>query len=94
MDDSPGPDKAKSSSRKYIEESLKNGAPEDLENHRIATAASPPRPIGSSIPAGSILTPFSEADDNQLRIWVTKAEINGLSTKGNEIYQQLVVIVC
>jgi hypothetical protein len=73
-------------------ESVKNGALEDLDAHRIGAAVSP-SPVGSNRPGRSTRTPFTQADDNQLSIWVTKAELKGLSTKGNEIYQQLEAIV-
>jgi hypothetical protein len=77
----------------WIEQSVKKGILEDLEAHRAGPVAGTSRPVGSSQPTRNTRTPFTAADDRALALWVTSAEKQGLSTKGNEIYQQLERIV-
>jgi hypothetical protein len=77
----------------WIEKSVKNGKLEDLEAHRAGPVAGISRPVGSSQPTRNTRTPFTAADDRALALWVTNAEKQGLSTKGNDIYQQLERIV-
>ena len=66
---------------------------EDLEPHRAGPVVGTSRPVGSSQPTRNTRTPFTAADDRALALWVTNAERQGLSTKGNDIYQQLERIV-
>jgi hypothetical protein len=77
----------------WIEKSVKNGKLEDLEAHRAGPSAGTSRPVGSAQPTRNTRTPFTAADDRALALWVTNAERQGLSTKGNDIYQQLERIV-
>lgn len=49
-------------------------------SHPSARIARPPRVTR---------TPYSEEDDRELVAWVAQAESKGISTKGNDIYQQL-----
>lgn len=78
---------------RWIEQSVQKGMLEDLEAHRAGLVAGISRPVGSSQPTRNTRTPFTAADDRALALWVTNAERQGLSTKGNEIYQQLERIV-
>jgi hypothetical protein len=78
---------------RWIEESVKKGKLEDLEAHRAGPVVGISGPVGSSQPTRNTRTPFTAADDRALALWVTNAERQGLSTKGNEIYQQLERIV-
>jgi hypothetical protein len=78
----------------WIEKSVQKGILEDLEAHRAGPVAGTSRSVGSSQPTRNTRTPFTAADDRALALWVTNAERQGLSTKGNEIYQQLERIVC
>ncbi len=77
----------------FIEASVNNGKLEGLENHPAGLARGAVRPVGSSQPSKSSRTPFTAADDRVLAEWVTKAERQGLSTKGNKIYIDLAIIV-
>lgn len=77
----------------WIDKSVKNGKLEDLESHHAGPAVGVSRPVGSSQPSRNTRTPFTAADDRALALWVTSAERQGLSTKGNDIYQQLERIV-
>lgn len=77
----------------WIEQSVKNGILEDLEDHRAGPVAGTSRSVGSSQPTRIARTAFTAADDRALALWVTSAEKQGLSTKGNAIYQQLERIV-
>jgi hypothetical protein len=77
----------------WIEKSVQKGMLEDLDAHRAGPVAGTSRPVGSSQPTRNTRTPFTAADDRALALWVTNAERQGLSTKGNEIYQQLERIV-
>lgn len=76
---------------KYIEDSVKNGRLEDLDNYYAGPAPGAIRPVGAgaSHPAKLGRTPFTAEDDRILVDWVTKAERSGSATKGNAIYQQL-----
>jgi hypothetical protein len=78
---------------RWIEESVKKGKLEDLEAHRAGPVVGISGPVGSSQPTRNTRTPFTAADDRALALWVTNAERQGLSTKGNGIYQQLERIV-
>ena len=74
---------------KYIEQSAKKGALEDIEDYRAGPVTHTIREVGSSQPTRGGRTPFTAEDDRILMEWVVKAERNGASVKGNEIYKQL-----
>ncbi|RFU29930.1 hypothetical protein B7463_g6406, partial [Scytalidium lignicola] len=73
----------------FIQDSLKNGELEDPDAHPAGPPVGTVRQAGSSQPVKSTRKPFTADDDRILRQWVQRAEQQGLSTKGNEIYQQL-----
>ncbi|KAL8786656.1 MAG: hypothetical protein Q9213_002685 [Squamulea squamosa] len=77
-------------SYRYIEESVRNGALEDLEQYAVGPPVGTIRAIGSVIqPAKSGRTKFTSDDDHQLVNWVNWIEQRGGATSGNEIYKQL-----
>jgi hypothetical protein len=82
---------ANSVSWKYLEQSLEKGELEDLEAHRINSPSKTRLPGG---PQKSTRMPFTHADDMAISIWVAKAEVIGLSVRGNEIYEQFAGKVC
>jgi hypothetical protein len=77
----------------FIDKSVKGKMLEDVENHRAGPTTRTVREVGSIQPARSGRTPFTAQDDRDLLLWVTKAERNGLSIKGNDIYKQFEEIV-
>ena len=79
---------------KWIADSVMSGKLEDLEAYRAGPVVGTSRPVGSSQPTRNTRTPFTAADDRALGLWVMSAEKQGLSTKGNDIYQQLERVVC
>ncbi|GAM34419.1 transcription factor [Talaromyces pinophilus] len=71
----------------FVEKSVRNGRPEDLEDHRAGQRV---RPVGAvGIPARSSRTPFTLQDDQILWDWVQPYERRGDQIAGNLIYQQL-----
>ncbi|KAL8645121.1 MAG: hypothetical protein Q9226_007445 [Calogaya cf. arnoldii] len=77
-------------SYQYIEDSVRNGALEDLEKHAVGPPVGTIRAVGSVIqPAKSTRTKFTAQDDQQLVSWVRTFEQRGGATSGNEIYKQL-----
>ncbi|KAH7346285.1 hypothetical protein BKA65DRAFT_274014 [Rhexocercosporidium sp. MPI-PUGE-AT-0058] len=74
---------------KWIEQSIRNGRMEDIENHRAGPPHAQTREVGSAQPTKKTRTPFSADDDRILMQWVTRAERKGLPILGNAIYQQL-----
>ncbi|KAL8850765.1 MAG: hypothetical protein Q9221_004333 [Calogaya cf. arnoldii] len=77
-------------SYQYIEDSVRNGALEDLEKHAVGLPVGTIRAVGSVIqPAKSSRTKFTAQDDQQLVSWVRTFEQRGGATSGNEIYKQL-----
>lgn len=68
---------------------MKDGQLVDMENYRAGPAEKSIREVGSGQPTRSGRTPFSVEDDRILMEWVTRAERQGVSTKGNELYKQL-----
>lgn len=84
---------AGSVSWKYIDESVKKGRLEDVEDHRAGPKEYSPREVGSGRPTKQRRTPFTTDDDRILANWVLDAERDGLATKGNEIYKQLEIKV-
>lgn len=77
----------------FIDKSVTRGQLEDIEKHRAGPTTHTVRDVGSAQPARSGRTPFTAQDDHDLMIWVTKAERNGISVKGNETFKQLEAIV-
>lgn len=80
---------AGSISWRFIEESVKNGQLEDLENHLAGPVTYTAREVGSGGPTRQGRTPFTAEDDRILMDWVVKGERAGISAKGNELYKQL-----
>ncbi|KAI9736531.1 MAG: hypothetical protein M1818_006042 [Claussenomyces sp. TS43310] len=74
---------------RFIEQSVKKGSLESLNDHAAGRPAGTPRPIGSVVPARGSRTPFTAEDDRILMDWVIKAERRGSSVKGNQVYQVL-----
>lgn len=69
---------------------MRNGALEELENHRAGPSKSSARTVGSTTqPAKTTRCKFTEEDDQILLKWVHDKHEEGLSTSGNEIYKQL-----
>ncbi|CAL8578975.1 hypothetical protein XPA_004739 [Xanthoria parietina] len=74
----------------YIENSVRNGALEDLENYAVGPPVGTIRAVGSrSQPVKSGRTKFTAQDDHELLNWVRTFEQRGGATSGNEIYKQL-----
>lgn len=78
----------------FVEKSVKLGRLESLENHRAGPAEQVIRVVGSAQPARKGRTPFTREDDRILMEWCIRAERQGKSLKGNEIYIQLEAKVC
>lgn len=79
---------------KWIEQSVRNGRLEDIEDHRAGPTHAQPREVGSTQPTKKTRTPFTGADDKILLEWVTRVERKGLPTLGNELYKQFAEKVC
>ncbi|KAH6679048.1 hypothetical protein B0J14DRAFT_685928 [Halenospora varia] len=73
----------------YIQDSVKHGRLEDLEDHRAGPIVGTIREVGSAQPARSGRTLFTHEDDKFLMEWVSKAERKGALIKGNDLYKQL-----
>jgi len=73
----------------WVEQSLKNGTLEDIEDHRAGPVHAPVRELGSTQPTKKTRTKFSPEDDKILMEWVIRAEQRGSSILGQTIYQQL-----
>lgn len=81
-------------SYQYIENSVRNGALEELETHAVGPPAGSLRTVGSTVqPPRSSRTKFTDEDDRFLANWVISFEQRGGATAGNEIYKQLEVKV-
>lgn len=78
---------------KFIDKSVARGRLENIEDYRAGPTTHTVREVGSAQPPRSGRTPFTAEDDRDLLLWVTKAERNGISLKGNEIYKQFEEIV-
>ncbi|KAI4128953.1 MAG: hypothetical protein LQ341_006625, partial [Variospora aurantia] len=79
-------------SYQYIENSVRNGALEELETHAVGPPAGSLRTVGSTVqPPRSSRTKFTDEDDRFLANWVISFEQRGGATAGNEIYKQLEV---
>lgn len=73
----------------YIEQSLKKGRLEDIENHRAGPTTATIRPVGSAQPPRTGRTPFTAEDDRILMEWCARAERVGAHMKGNTLFEQL-----
>jgi hypothetical protein len=73
----------------WIDQSIKKGELQDIEDYRAGPATSITREVGSAQPARKGRTPFTAEDDRILRDWCVKAERKGVSMKGNELYKQI-----
>lgn len=69
---------------------MKNGALEDLEDHKVGPPQGTVRSVGSIIHAAkSTRSKYSQDDDRILWNWVHDNPQKGGGTDGNEIYKQL-----
>ncbi|KAH8684235.1 hypothetical protein BGZ60DRAFT_397077 [Tricladium varicosporioides] len=73
----------------YIQDSVKNGKLEALEDHRAGPIIGTVREVGSAQPVRSGRTLFTHEDDKFLMEWVSRAERKGALIKGNDLYKQL-----
>lgn len=81
---------ASSHSYRYIENSVRNGILEDLEDHRVGRAEGTVRSVGSTIqPPKGTRNKYTQDDDRILWEWVQQKPQKGGGTDGNEIYKQL-----
>lgn len=78
----------------YIDESVKKGRLEDIENHRAGPVERQIREVGSAQPSRTGRTPFTPEDDRVLMDWCDRAERRGIPMGGNEIFKQLEQKVC
>ncbi|KAL8941507.1 MAG: hypothetical protein Q9216_002189 [Gyalolechia sp. 2 TL-2023] len=77
-------------SYRYIEDSVRNGALEALEEHAVGPSKGTVRTAGSTMqPPRLARTKFTPEDDQILANWVHEHKRNGGATSGNEIYKQL-----
>lgn len=77
-------------SYKFIEQSIRNGILEDLEDHVVGPQAGTVRSIGSTVqPAKGSRNKFTQDDDRILWQWVQNTPQKYGGTDGNEIYKQL-----
>jgi len=74
-------------SYKFIEQSVKKGALEDIDNHRITGIVR--NPAASTRPSHGKKTPFTGSDDQILSNWVAKKEQEHAALTGNKIFQEL-----
>lgn len=81
---------APSHSYRYIENSVRNGILEDLDDHRVGHAEGRVRSVGSIIqPPKGTRNKYTQDDDRILWDWVHETPQKGGGTDGNEIYKQL-----
>ncbi|KAI9796427.1 MAG: hypothetical protein M1835_004092 [Candelina submexicana] len=77
----------------YINQSVKKGALEDLQDHVAGPPAGTLRNAGSTTrPASGIRKSYTTEDDRVLYEWVTTCRDKGDKILGNEIYKQLEAI--
>jgi hypothetical protein len=77
-------------SYKFIEQSVKNGALEDVNSHRITGAVR--NPAAASRTSKGKRVPFTAADDQILSNWLARAEREGKALGGNKIFDELEAI--
>ena len=77
-------------SYKYVEQSIRKGRLENLDDHVVGGTSRADRPVGSvtMAPKGG-RNPYTEADDQFLWNWVKPLQEAGGAIAGNSIYQQL-----
>ena len=80
---------AGSVSWKWIEQCVKQGQVLEIDEFLAGPAPKTIREVASGRPTRGGRTPFTAEDDRLLMEWVTRAERQGASIKGNEIYKQL-----
>ena len=68
---------------------MKKGELEDIEDHRAGPPVGTIRESGSAQPPRKGRTAFTAEDDRILMEWCVKAERQGLSVKGNDLFKQL-----
>jgi hypothetical protein len=78
---------------KFIEDSVKNGELEDPEKYPAGPAIGFIRPIGAAQAPRKGRVPFTPADDLILAEWVLQKEVEGMSARGNIMYQDLEKLV-
>ena len=77
-------------SYKWIDQSIKNGALEDLDDYLAGPRVGAARVVGSvARPAKNTRTPYTAEDDRMLFEWVQAQAQRGGSTLGNEMFKQL-----
>ncbi|KAI6843130.1 hypothetical protein KC342_g1153 [Hortaea werneckii] len=72
-----------------IDSAIRNGAVPDPEDHRAGPPGGSIRDVASSVPGKQTRRAFTAEDDKVLWQWVQKAEEQGGSVKGNDIYKHL-----
>ncbi|KAI7217177.1 hypothetical protein KC333_g4356 [Hortaea werneckii] len=72
-----------------IDSAIRNGAVPDPEDHRAGPPVGSIRDVASSVPGKQTRRAFTAEDDKVLWQWVQKAEEQGGSVKGNDIYKHL-----
>ena len=77
-------------SYKWIDNSIKNGALEDLDAYLAGPPAGAPRAVGSVVrPAKHMRNGYTAEDDRVLSEWVQAQAQKGAAIAGNETYKQL-----
>ncbi|KAI7285566.1 hypothetical protein KC345_g1622 [Hortaea werneckii] len=72
-----------------IDSAIRNGVVPDPEDHRAGPPVGSIRDVASSVPGKQTRRAFTAEDDTILWQWVQKAEEQGGSVKGNDIYKHL-----
>ncbi|KAI7360041.1 hypothetical protein KC354_g8987 [Hortaea werneckii] len=72
-----------------IDSAIRNGAVPDPEEHRAGPPVGAIRDVASSVPGKQTRRAFTAEDDKILWQWVQKAQEQGGSVKGNDIYKHL-----
>jgi len=82
-------------SYRFLEQSVKDGALADAQEHLAGPAIGEVREIGSTMRSAKTggRVPYTVDDDRQLYKWVKDFETRGGRVLGNEIYKQLEVVV-
>lgn len=73
----------------YVDQSIKKGVLEELDDHRAGPLQHTVRAVGSGGGAKKSRTPYTAEDDRILKDWVLKGERAGLSSSGLELFKQL-----
>ncbi|KAF2416704.1 hypothetical protein EJ08DRAFT_574196, partial [Tothia fuscella] len=79
----------------YIDQSVKNGALEDMNDHICGPPPGTVRAVGSdtSIRAGGHMRqPYTAADDRLCYKWGREGETKGAGVKGNELWKRLEMV--